>query len=51
MDVFLFDLVLNVDYCIIWLWIMLIMVILVLEYLKIILKCKKKNMIVVFFRK
>lgn len=42
MDTFSFDLVLNVDHCIIWSWTMPTMVTSVLEYLKIIPKCKKK---------
>lgn len=44
MDTFSFDLVLNVDHCIIWSWTIPTMVTSVLEYLKIIPKCKKKNM-------
>lgn len=52
MDTFSFDLVLNVDHCIIWSWTMPTMVTSVLEYLKIIPKCKKKkNMTAVSFRK
>lgn len=51
MDTFSFDLVLNVDHCIIWSWTMPTMVTPVLEYLKIIPKCKKKNMTAVSFRK
>lgn len=43
MDIFSFDLVLNVDHCIIWSWTMPTMVTSVLEYLKIIPKCKKKK--------
>lgn len=50
MDTFSFDLVLNVDHCIIWSWTMPTMVTSVLEYLKIIPKCKKK-MTAVSFRK
>lgn len=42
MDTFSFDLVLNVDHCIIWSWTMPTMVTSVLEYLKIIPKRKKK---------
>lgn len=53
MDTFSFNLVLNVDHCIIWSWTMPTMVTSVLEYLKIIPKCKKKNMTAVHvsFRK
>lgn len=43
MDTFSFDLVLNVDHCIIWSWTMPTMVTSVLEYLKIIPKCKKNQ--------
>lgn len=43
MDIFSFDLVLNVDHCIIWSWTIPTMVTSVLEYLKIIPKCKKKK--------
>lgn len=51
MDTFSFDLVLNVDHCTIWSWTMPTMVTSVLEYLKIIPKCKKKKMTAVSFRK
>lgn len=50
MDTFSFDLVLNVDHCIIWSWTMPTMVTSVLEYLKIFQDVKKKKMTAVSFR-